>query len=99
MTEITIDKISSILEKNAIAHSIYEVKSRIYFNSAIYTEYLQFDDVGFSVKVFLKNKNFGDSYSKSDYAKCLTRIDELHAMLQGIGIDKNTTTTEGGNDE
>lgn len=93
MTDLTLENISVLLESNGIAHTTYVDKERIYFNSKEFTEYIQIEKSGFSVRVYLKSKKFGDSYEKADWRKCFSRKDEIHEMLQGVGLDTNKTTT------
>ena len=82
-----------LLDHNGLSGSYQEEKKRIFLNlDKKYTVYVQYDDTTVAIKVFLKDKKFGDTYSKAEWRECFEFRSKVATQLNELmlGISFNT---------
>lgn len=77
-----------LLDHNGLSGNYAEDKQRIYLNlDKAYTVYLQYNDDGkVVIKVFLKAKKYGDSYSKAEWRDCFSYRSKVAAQLNDLSL-------------
>lgn len=93
-------ELTSKLVSKHIQAKHYDPKSRIYLDSddKKFTKYIQGSEVApMSIRIYLKEKEFGEKYSKAEWKTCFEKRDELVAKLNdlnlGITFDKDGNET------
>ncbi|MEL4177731.1 hypothetical protein [Roseateles sp. PN1] len=84
-----IDLIAENLLMNGFKGKVWEKegKKRLYLENDTFTQYIELESGENVVKVFLKDKKFGDPYTVEDKKKCFDRRSDLvnELNLKGLG--------------
>ena len=85
---MNLNELQELLKQSGFPEAnLYAQKNRIYLsNSKQFVEYVQQEEECYAIKVFLKNKEFGVTYTKAEWRECFQRRDEIFQQLNELNL-------------